>query len=272
MLACKTVLPGTMLQSANKLAAIRIVARDGAVGHSCDLFFDDRSWQVRHVIARIGGWLHRRCVAIVPEDIDGVGVPARELRLNLAVADLARRPALVDAEPVTADQSALFWWALAYGSGAIALLPPPANRARERACRDGGADWHLLTPRAIRGFRLLAWDGRVGHVDDLLVDDKTWAVHYLVVELGHGWNPRKVLVATEWVVSVSRTAARVRAGLRRDRINEAPPFDGRLPLRRSYERLLRRHFGDPPAWMRGAVSGARDSVYRTGRDGHATIG
>jgi hypothetical protein len=42
-------------------------------------------------------------------------------------------------------------------------------------------DCHLRSCSAVMGYHLHAKDGDVGHVDDFLVDDRTWAIRYLVV-------------------------------------------------------------------------------------------
>src|SRR5262249_55577907 len=34
----------------------------------------------------------------------------------------------------------------------------------------------------LRGLHVLATDGEVGHVDDVLVDERSWTVRYLVVD------------------------------------------------------------------------------------------
>ena len=40
----------------------------------------------------------------------------------------------------------------------------------------------LHTTGKMRGVHILATDGEIGHVDDLLIDERTWSVRYLVVD------------------------------------------------------------------------------------------
>ena len=40
----------------------------------------------------------------------------------------------------------------------------------------------LHTTSKMRGFHILATDGEIGHVGDLLIDERTWSVRYLVVD------------------------------------------------------------------------------------------
>jgi hypothetical protein len=46
-------------------------------------------------------------------------------------------------------------------------------------------------------------DGTIGHVQDLLVDDKAWAIRYLLVDTTKKWAGKRVLVAPEWLTHVS---------------------------------------------------------------------
>jgi hypothetical protein len=43
----------------------------------------------------------------------------------------------------------------------------------------------------LRGDAVEATDGRVGRIDELLVDPKTHGVTHLVMRTGHAWAPRK---------------------------------------------------------------------------------
>ena len=49
--------------------------------------------------------------------------------------------------------------------------------------------WHDVS-----GWTVQASDGRVGDVEDLIVDDRDWTVHALAVDTGRFWRGRTVLV------------------------------------------------------------------------------
>jgi len=44
-----------------------------------------------------------------------------------------------------------------------------------------GWDRHLRSTKEVTGYQFGALDGEIGHVDDFIVDDETWAIRYLVV-------------------------------------------------------------------------------------------
>jgi hypothetical protein len=69
----------------------------------------------------------------------------------------------------------------------------------------------------VAGYGIHADDGDIGHVQDFLVKDRTWAIRYLVVDTGNWWPGKHVLVAQDWICSVSwadRAVALPRATIR----------------------------------------------------------
>jgi sporulation protein YlmC with PRC-barrel domain len=64
-------------------------------------------------------------------------------------------------------------------------------------------DAHLQTATVLMGYAIEAEDGEIGHVKDLLVDDRVWAIRYLVVDTGKWWGGKTVLVSPEWLARVT---------------------------------------------------------------------
>jgi sporulation protein YlmC with PRC-barrel domain len=64
-------------------------------------------------------------------------------------------------------------------------------------------DAHLQAATAVMGYAMQAEDGEIGHVKDVLVDDKAWAIRYLVVDTKKWWGGKKVLVSPEWLTRVT---------------------------------------------------------------------
>ena len=117
---------------------------------------------------------------------------------------------------------------------------PTARTMRDRSASD--------VPACV----IQARDGEIGHVDDFLLDDRSWTIRWLVVDTGK-WLPGKhVLVAPDWVEDVASTERAVRVGLTRAQIESAPEYDRRLPVDREYEQRLFAHYGRPGYWDRAA--------------------
>ena len=63
-------------------------------------------------------------------------------------------------------------------------------------------DTHLRSTNEVRGYDIQGTDEAIGHVEDFIVDDETWAIRYLVVNTNNWLFGRKVLVAPHWAYRV----------------------------------------------------------------------
>lgn len=55
-----------MLSPTNDLLNLAVSASDGAIGNVKDLYFDDETWAIRHLVVETGSWLSSRKVLISP--------------------------------------------------------------------------------------------------------------------------------------------------------------------------------------------------------------
>jgi sporulation protein YlmC with PRC-barrel domain len=67
---------------------------------------------------------------------------------------------------------------------------------------------HLRALSSLIGYTVQSEDGEIGHVEDVLVDDREWAIRYLIVN-AEKWCPDKsILVSPEWLTRVSRDGSK----------------------------------------------------------------
>ena len=83
---------------------------------------------------------------------------------------------------------------------------------------------------------------------DLLVDDRTWAIRYLIVDTSNWWGGHDVLVAPQWIEAVSWPDAKVSVDLTRQAVKDAPPYDPAAQLDREQEQAMYEHYGRPGYW------------------------
>jgi hypothetical protein len=77
----------------------------------------------------------------------------------------------------------------------------------------------------LRGFHLVARDGEIGHVDELLFDETTWTIRYLVVDTSNWIGGRSVLIAPSVVERVDSPNRKVHVALTREAIKGCPEVD-----------------------------------------------
>ena len=87
------------------------------------------------------------------------------------------------------------------------------------------ADPNLRSCERIIGYHIRAEDGEIGHVQDWVIDEATWAIRYLVVDTSNWWMGHKVLVPPQWLEAVSWAERFVGVRMTRQAIKSAPAWD-----------------------------------------------
>ena len=261
-----------MIRSADSLKQLELRARDGVLGKVKDLYFDDEHWTIRYLIVETGTWLNSRRVLVATSVVDAPDWDASLLPVNLTQDQVRHSPSIDTEKAVTREDEAglqahygwpAYWNGADYLGGALAtplpvveapVVPPvPATAQAALAATPAvrtapNGDPHLRRAGAVLGYRLEATDGGAGHIDDLLFEDLTWAIRYLVVD-PRNWLPgKKVVVSPDWVSSVSWSQSRVYIDLTREAVKAAPAFDPDATWDEEYTRRLHRfHAGSVPA-------------------------
>jgi sporulation protein YlmC with PRC-barrel domain len=164
-----------MLRGISDLTRFTIAATDGKLGSVRDLYFDDRSWAVRYLVIEAGPWLPGRRLFVSPLSI--------------------RR-----SDPTTLRLGVSKWQVQI---SSVSPAPPFSARPESLGRAGAGVDVHLRTATAVMGYAIRAEDGEIGHVKDVLVDDKAWAIRYLVVDAEQWWAGKTVLVSPGWLTRVA---------------------------------------------------------------------
>jgi len=136
-----------------------------------------------------------------------------------------------------------------YGGGYLPGTPPPSPELvqREKAIDDARRsqdDSALRSANEVTGYHILASDGEIGHVEDFLVEDDDWSIHYLVVDTKNWWPGRKVLVSPMSVRKIEWSDRRVSLGADRQKVKNSPPYDSSMTVDPLYEKTFHEHYGD----------------------------
>lgn len=106
------------------------------------------------------------------------------------------------------------------------------------------------------GCGIDATNGSVGSIDDLLFDEETWAIRWLVVSTGVFFAGRRVLLAPSAVLSVDAVDRALGVDITRQQVKESPEIDFDAPVSRRHESSLYSHYGWHPYWAPPAHLGA----------------
>ena len=180
------------LISSNELVGYTVHAKDGDIGTLRELYFDDATWRIKHLVIDTGRWLPGRRVLLPPACIDRLHWEQRRLAVALTREQVRHSPAVGTDKPVAeqlkAERKPPHNWALSLAGEALAGVPEALETPAFQPINDNGRpfDPHLRTTRVVTGLTLRASDGAIGRIADIIVEDGSWEVRYLVVERDGG--------------------------------------------------------------------------------------
>ncbi len=82
-------------------------------------------------------------------------------------------------------------------------------------------------------------------MEDFIVDDESWSISYIVVDMRNWLPSRRVLVSPQWIQSVSWDENKVFVDISRDAVKSSPAFNPSKPISLDYEEKLRCHLRKP---------------------------
>ena len=144
-----------------------------------------------------------------------------------------------------------YWKTSAWGAAATeSAQKPPEAAAEVEGSQDATRhhEPHLRSVREVTGYRILVHDGSIGHVEDLIGDDASWVIRYLVADTREWLPDKRVLLSPTWIQKVDWPRAQIRMDLTRNQIEHAPPYDSATPINREYEEQLHHYYGQPAYW------------------------
>ena len=253
-----------MLNKATALKGYTLDSIDGEIGKVKEFYFDDHFWTIRYLVADTGKWLVGRQVLISPHPLLAVNTKEQKIGVALTKKQIEDSPSVASDEPVSRQIERAYYkhyglpsyWGGPYMWGASPyFLHPPVmldrDKLREKEADQAENAWdpHLRSTHDVSGRHVHATDGEIGHVDDFIIDDQTWAIRYLIIDTQNWWPGKKVLVAPQWIENISRSEAEVFINLSRDAIKQSPEYTETALLTRDYETQLHRHYDRRGYWV-----------------------
>jgi uncharacterized protein YrrD len=228
-----------MLRSIKQLCGKKLGASDGDIGHVKDFYFNDQQWVVRYVIAEAGSWLLRRLVLISPHAFGNFHQEGDRLLVNLTRQQIEKSPVIESHKPVSRQYEEeyyryygwpVYWIGERLWGGASFPSPyiTPSEQASHRSSRPhSGGDPHLRSAEALSGYHIFSGyhvqsrEGAIGHVTDFIMDDKSWAIHHLLVGTGHWFSHKEIVISPQDVDRISYEESKVFVKVTKEGISQA---------------------------------------------------
>lgn len=246
-----------MLIKAKTLKGYTLDSYDGEIGKVIEFYFDDQHWTIRYLVAYTGKWLMDRQVLISPHALVDVSEEEQHITVNLTQKQIEDSPALDSDKPVSRQFEEDYYgyyewpmyWAGPYMWGAYPYIVRDGDRLKESTPDEKTWDPHLRSTQEVSGYHIQAADGEIGHVEDFVIDDQTWAIRYLIINTGNWWPGKKVLVSPQWIKRVSWSESKVFVNLPCEIIKQSPEYTEDSLITRDYEAELHRHYNCQGYWV-----------------------
>ena len=251
-----------MLCTVKTLKGYTLASLDGEIGRVKEFYFDDRHWTIRYLVADTGSWLPGRKVLISPYALGAINkdIFEQQIAINLTKKQIEDSPPLDSDKPVSRQFEESFNgyydWPLYWNGPSRWGIYPYIERDRDiwRQLPAGGTasssagDHHLRSTQETTGYHIQATDGEIGHVEDFVIDDETWAIRYLMINTHNFLPGRKVLISPQWIEGVSWGQSKVIVDLSRETIKRSPEYTEEFLVTREYETALHKHYTRQGYW------------------------
>jgi sporulation protein YlmC with PRC-barrel domain len=103
--------------------------------------------------------------------------------------------------------------------------------------------------QALIEHRVIATDGETGKVQDFLFDDKTWVIHYLVVDVKRWLSRQEVVLPVTAIKQLDWENKNLHLELTKEQVRESPDVDTKEPVSRQQEIAMIDYFGKLAYWV-----------------------
>lgn len=222
-----------MNRSVKHLHTYTLVARDGELGSIREMYFDDKNWTIRYLISDLERFPEKDKAAISPVSVEDIDWKNGTIRVDLPKNVVADSPEVDVEKPFNRSKERqlnsyyhfpTYWsgiglWGNHVYPGLLAEESP--TEEEERSGGDQENRVYVHRAKEACGYTIEATDGEIGHVEDLVIEEKTWEIQFLVIDT-RNWLPgKKVIVDTHWLDEVNWQDGTVKVSLPRNAIRGA---------------------------------------------------
>jgi hypothetical protein len=167
-----------MVMNTNMILGLGLVATDGPLGHVHDIYFDDQTGLVRHVVVSLGWHPPGGKVMIDPVMLGMPDLERRTIAAAMTREEIRHSPRTKTDNPVYKQLEErlrnFYEWAPHWTPLSGEPEPEPEPRAE--------GDIHLRSVRHLHGYALKAGESVMGHLADFSLAPMAWRIELAVIE------------------------------------------------------------------------------------------
>ncbi len=245
-----------MLTSLKHIQGYKLATPEGQIGKCKDALFDDEKWTIRYLDVDTGGWLSGRRVLISPISLGEPNGELNTIPTCLTKKQIEESPELETNAPVSRQWEDRYytyygWPHYAVGGYVWGYYSYPTDLLNSIESQRSSLkvyDAHLRSVNEVCGYSIKAQDDTFGSVKDMIFDNDTWTIRYLVIDTVK-WIPSKnVLISPDWVSEINWGENLINIELTKEQIKSSPEYDESTPINKEYEVRLYDFYGRPRYW------------------------
>ena len=250
-----------MKRSVKNIVGYVMGATDGEIGKVKEFYFDDLTWTIRYLVVETGNWLNGRKVLISPQALLTPDWKNEVFLINLTKEKIKNSPNIDTEQPVSRQHEiemyeyypwTSYWGGGIWGGGmgvsgmmtqAHEPLVEAVRRENSSDTKDIDGDPHLRSTHKVTGYTIHATDGKIGDVEDFIVDDTSWKLDYLVVDTGHWFPGKKIVISPKLVREIKWDISEVKINVSEADVKNSPEYEPGEAISESYAANLQNYYG-----------------------------
>ena len=239
-----------MLASLTELRSYYVKGTDGEIGRIEDLCFREDEWVVRYVVVDMAD-LDREAL-LLSAYLGSLDRGTHTVSADIRRGQVENTPALDRTQPLTGQDEQelhqLYGWPVYWWEQEQEITPiddlwgdsvEGPQEAEEQEQEDEGPQL-LFVSDLIEIYGVQSDDGEVGILQDVIVEDETWAISYLVVNVPPEGN--RVLLAADYIQMMDLGARRIYMAVTKEAILHSPVVSSEQPITPELEQSLREYY------------------------------
>tara|TARA_R110002049_G_scaffold191337_1_gene360251 strand:+ start:15457 stop:16206 length:750 start_codon:yes stop_codon:yes gene_type:complete len=243
-----------MLRNIKSLTGFTMGATDGEIGKVKEFYFDDRTWTIRYLILETGSWLNQRKVLIAPEALLQPDWEHNIFPVNLTKEQIENSPDIDTEQPVSRQHEIEMYeyypWTSYWAGGMYGMITQAYVPLKEAVDisesktdpKDSSGDPHLRSTHKVKGYTIHATDGEIGDVEDFIIDDSTWELDFLVVDTGHWFPGKKVLISPKMIKEIDWDTSTLVVNAAVEQVKNSPKYHSGQPVNETLKKYLDNYY------------------------------
>lgn len=235
-----------MKRSIKSLIGFTLGATDGEIGKVKEFYFDDETWTIRYLIIDTGNWLSGRVVLISTEALLSTDWVNKTFLVNLTKDQIKNSPDINTNEPVSRQAEvklhSYYPWVAYWGPGYYGMGPTTDLEQETLEKSVGNEDGQLRSTYKVTGYSITVSGGKIGDVEDFLMDDVNWKIEFMLIDIDHLVSGKKVLLSPELIKEIDWETASVVVGTTIEHVKNSPEYDPEQVLTEVYTLALHNHY------------------------------